>query len=103
MVVFGQFLLDAFVLLHLLLLLEGDTVNSLELVITRLTHPVSPTVLNYLHCLNPPRIQYVWARTQVNKVSTAVGRGLSPILHLILDQLDLKWIVLEHIQCLLFA
>lgn len=103
MVSLGEFLLGFDVLLQLGVFGEGNSVDSLQVVVVFVGQPVSRRVFRDLEALDFVGAREMRACAQIDEFSAPVGRCEAFLRDLGLDKLHLEWIVSEHLQSLIFC
>lgn len=98
-----QFFLALNMRIQVLLLWEGNTVDSLEIVIRVLSEPVSGRVLLDLECFHVSSIGQVRSRAEIDKLAALVRSGHAVFGDLICDQLHFERVMLEELESLRFG
>lgn len=103
MVSLSQFLLDSDVLIEFSLFWEWNGINSLQVIVVLVAQPVSSWVFSNLETLDFIGWREMRAGTEIDQVAAPVRWSVSVLRNFVLNQLQLKWIVLEHLQCLVLG
>ena len=88
---------------HGILIGERDTVNSLETVVLCVSKEIRGTVLHDLELLYPSGMRNMGASTKIDKGTVAVNRRGSSIRDLVLDDVLLVGVRLEHLEEILLG
>lgn len=89
------------VLIELLLLGEGDTIDALQRVVLLVSLPVGRGVVGHREGLDLRGVREMRATAQVDEGTTTVGSANRSVRDLIAQDLDLVLVILEHLQSLL--
>lgn len=83
---------------HLLLVREGNTIETLEGVVLGITQEVRSRVLCDGESLDATSVGHVRTSAQINQGTAAVDGGGSAVRDLVVDDVNLVRVVLEHFQ-----
>lgn len=99
----GCFLNELFVFGHLLLVWEGDTIQTLQRVVLCITQKVRCRVLGDHHGLYATSVWNVGTTAQVNERTATVDSCRGAIGNLIINDVYFVWVVLEHLKQVLLG
>ena len=103
MITLSSFFNKSYVLVHLFLGWESDTIDSLETVIGSFSEPISRRILHNLESLDSASNRDMRASAKIYQIAIFTSSDFASIRNLSLDKLNFERVVCEKAKCFLLA